>query len=57
MARRTGAFRPGEVKLAHPIARPGAVAMKAVIAALCARRSAVVSVVARAGYGKTTLLA
>ena len=50
-------FDLAEVKLALPLARPDAVAKADVIARLCASGSPVVTVVAPAGYGKTTLLA
>jgi LuxR family transcriptional regulator, maltose regulon positive regulatory protein len=46
-----------EVKLAAPLPRPGTVAKADVIARLCMSTSPFVSVVAPAGYGKTTLLA
>ena len=46
-----------EVKLAAPLSRPGAVPKSDVIARLCASAVPLVSVVAPAGYGKTTLLA
>ena len=46
-----------EVKLAAPSARPGTVAKAEVIARLCASTLPLVTVVAPAGYGKTTLLA
>ena len=46
-----------EVKLAEPLSRPGTVAKADVIAHLCASTSPLVTVVAPAGYGKTTLLA
>ena len=46
-----------DVKLTAPLARPGMVAKADVIAELCESRSPFVSVVAPAGYGKTTLLA
>jgi LuxR family transcriptional regulator, maltose regulon positive regulatory protein len=46
-----------EVKLGAPFARPGTVAKADVIERLCALRVPFVSVVAPAGYGKTTLLA
>ena len=46
-----------EVKLASPSTRPGTVAKTDVIAKLCASRSPLVTVVAPAGYGKTTFLA
>jgi LuxR family transcriptional regulator, maltose regulon positive regulatory protein len=46
-----------EVKLAAPLARPGTVAKADVIARLCRSSLPFVSVVAPAGYGKTTLLA
>jgi len=46
-----------EVKLAPPLARPDAVAKADLIARLCASDSPVVTVVAPAGYGKTTLVA
>ena len=46
-----------EVKLAPPQARPDTVARADLIARLCASRSPVVTIVAPAGYGKTTLVA
>jgi LuxR family maltose regulon positive regulatory protein len=46
-----------EVKLAPPQARPGTTAKADVIERLCQSQVACVSVVAPAGYGKTTLLA
>ena len=46
-----------EVKLAAPPARPGTVAKEQVIARLCTSTLPLVTVVAPAGYGKTTLLA
>jgi LuxR family maltose regulon positive regulatory protein len=46
-----------EVKLAAPVARPGTVARADVIARLCTSTLAFATVVAPAGYGKTTLLA
>ena len=46
-----------EVKLAAPLSRPGTVAKADVIARLCASTAPLVTVVAPAGYGKTTLLA
>ena len=46
-----------EIKLAAPFARPGTVAKADVIARLCTSTVPFVSVVAPAGYGKTTLLA
>ena len=46
-----------EVKFAAPLVRPGTVAKAHVIARLCASRSPFATVVAPAGYGKTTLLA
>ena len=46
-----------EAKLTAPLARPDTVAKGDVIARLCGSRSPFVSVVAPAGYGKTTLLA
>ena len=46
-----------DVKLTAPLARPGTVAKSEVIARLCESRLPFVSVVAPAGYGKTTLLA
>jgi LuxR family maltose regulon positive regulatory protein len=49
-------FDLAEAKLAAPWARPGTVAKNDVIAQLCLARSPLVSVVAPAGYGKTTLL-
>ena len=45
------------VKLAAPPARPGTVAKEQVIARLCTSTLPLVTVVAPAGYGKTTLLA
>jgi LuxR family transcriptional regulator, maltose regulon positive regulatory protein len=46
-----------EVKLAGPSARPGTVAKADAIARLCTSTSPFATVVAPAGYGKTTLLA
>ena len=46
-----------DVKLAAPLARPGTVAKADLIARLCTPHAPLVSVVAPAGYGKTTLLA
>jgi LuxR family maltose regulon positive regulatory protein len=46
-----------EVKLAAPLARPGTVEKADVIARLCASSSPFASVIAPAGYGKTTMLA
>jgi LuxR family transcriptional regulator, maltose regulon positive regulatory protein len=46
-----------EVKLAAPQIRPGTVAKADLMARLCSSRSPLVTVVAPAGYGKTTLLA
>ena len=46
-----------EVKLAAPQARPGTTAKRDVIERLCGSQMPCVSVVAPAGYGKTTLLA
>jgi ATP/maltotriose-dependent transcriptional regulator MalT len=46
-----------EVKLAAPQIRPDTVAKADVIARLCSSRSSFATVVAPAGYGKTTLLA
>ena len=46
-----------EVKLAQPATRPGTVAKADVIARLCAAAVPFATVVAPAGYGKTTLLA
>ena len=46
-----------EVKLAAPQIRPGTVAKADVIARLCSSPSPFATVVAPAGYGKTTLLA
>jgi LuxR family transcriptional regulator, maltose regulon positive regulatory protein len=46
-----------EVKLGAPSIRPGTVVKQGVIARLRASRLPLVSVVAPAGYGKTTLLA
>jgi LuxR family maltose regulon positive regulatory protein len=45
-----------EVKLAQPVTRPGTVAKADVIARLCAATAPFMTVVAPAGYGKTTLL-
>ena len=50
-------FDVADVKLAAPLPRPATVAKTAAIARLCAARSPVATVVAPAGYGKTTLLA
>jgi LuxR family maltose regulon positive regulatory protein len=50
-------FDLAEVKLAPPSPRPGTVAKAEVIAELGASRAPLVSVVAPAGYGKTTFLA
>jgi LuxR family maltose regulon positive regulatory protein len=50
-------FDLSEVKLAAPLARPGTVAKTDVIAKLRATRVPFATVVAPAGYGKTTLLA
>src|SRR5687767_8097593 len=50
-------FNLVEVKLAAPQIRPGAVAKADVIAELCSSRSPFATVVAQAGYGKTSLLA
>ena len=46
-----------EVKLAHPVSRPGTVAKADAIARLSASRAPFATIVAPAGYGKTTLLA
>ncbi len=46
-----------ETKLAAPLIRPGTVAKADVIARLCAAGGPFATVVAPAGYGKTTLLA
>ena len=46
-----------EAKLAGPSIRPGTVAKTDVIADLCASRAPLVTVIAPAGYGKTTFLA
>jgi LuxR family maltose regulon positive regulatory protein len=46
-----------EVKLAQPATRPGTVAKTDVIARLCSATVPFMTVVAPAGYGKTTLLA
>jgi ATP/maltotriose-dependent transcriptional regulator MalT len=45
-----------QVKLAAPQTRPGTTAKRDVIERLCQSQEARVSVVAPAGYGKTTLL-
>ncbi len=50
-------FDLAEVKLATPLARPGTVAKADVIAELCESSARLVTVIAPAGYGKTTLLA
>ena len=50
-------FEVQEVKLAAPPARPGTVAKASLIARLTASLSPFATVVAPAGYGKTTLLA
>jgi LuxR family maltose regulon positive regulatory protein len=50
-------FDLAEVKLMTPLARPGTAAKADVIAELRASRSPLVTVIAPAGYGKTTLLA
>ena len=50
-------FDLAEVKLVRPSTRPGTVAKTDMIAALCAAESPFVSVIAPAGYGKTTFLA
>ena len=50
-------FDLAEVKLAAPLVRPGTVAKADVIARLCTSTVPLVTVVAPAGYGKTTLLA
>jgi LuxR family transcriptional regulator, maltose regulon positive regulatory protein len=46
-----------ETKLAAPLTRPGTVAKADVIAWLCAASAPLATVVAPAGYGKTTMLA
>ena len=50
-------FDLADVKLAAPLPRPATVAKTAAIAQLCSARSPCATVVAPAGYGKTTLLA
>jgi LuxR family transcriptional regulator, maltose regulon positive regulatory protein len=50
-------FDLAELKLAEPLTRPGTVAKADVIERLCAARVPLATVVAPAGYGKTTLLA
>jgi LuxR family maltose regulon positive regulatory protein len=50
-------YELAEFKLSAPFARPATVAKAEVIARLCASRSPFVTVIAPAGYGKTTLLA
>jgi LuxR family maltose regulon positive regulatory protein len=50
-------FDLAEAKLGPPSTRPGTVAKTDVIGALCVSRSPLVTVVAPAGYGKTTFLA
>jgi LuxR family transcriptional regulator, maltose regulon positive regulatory protein len=57
MATTEAPFGLTEVKLAAPLVRPGTVAKVDVVARLCAARSPFATVVAPAGYGKTTLLA
>ena len=57
MARDRIPFDLVEVKLAAPLTRPGTVAKADVIARLCAASVPLATVVAPAGYGKTTLLA
>ena len=57
MALAEAPFDLAEVKLAAPVARPGTVPKRDVIARLCASEMPCVTVVAPAGYGKTTLLA
>lgn len=49
-------FDLAEVKLGPPSTRPGTVAKTDAIEGLCASRSSFVTVVAPAGYGKTTFL-
>ena len=56
MAPAEAPFDLAEVKLGAPLVRPGTVAKADVIANLCASRSPLVTVIAPAGYGKTTLL-
>jgi len=46
-----------EAKLGSPSTRPGTVAKTDLIEALCASREPLVTVIAPAGYGKTTILA
>jgi LuxR family maltose regulon positive regulatory protein len=55
--RRGSSFRSPGVKLAAPSARPGTVAKADAIGRLCASTLPFATVVAPAGYGKTTLLA
>jgi LuxR family maltose regulon positive regulatory protein len=50
-------FDLAEAKLAPPSTRPGTVAKTDLIEELCASRAPLVTVVAPAGYGKTTILA
>jgi LuxR family maltose regulon positive regulatory protein len=50
-------FDLAEVKLAPPSTRPGTIAKTEVIEELCASPAPLVTVVAPAGYGKTTILA
>jgi LuxR family maltose regulon positive regulatory protein len=50
-------FDLSEAKLAPSSTRPGTVAKSDVIEDLCASRAPLVTVVAPAGYGKTTILA
>jgi LuxR family maltose regulon positive regulatory protein len=57
MASTEAPFDLAEVKLGVPSTRPGTVAKTDVIADLCASLSPLVTVVAPAGYGKTTFLA
>jgi LuxR family transcriptional regulator, maltose regulon positive regulatory protein len=46
-----------DAKLAEPFRRPGTVAKASAVARLCASHSPLVTVIAPAGYGKSTLLA
>ena len=50
-------FELAEAKLAAPAVRPGTVAKADLIARLCAADVPFATIVAPAGYGKTTLLA
>ena len=57
MAVAVPAFDLVDVKLAPPVVRAGTVLKSDTIESLCANRAPLVTIVAPAGYGKTTLLA